>query len=208
MTVRRPADNHHRRVDPAARAVGQQAEGVDADVEAVTQHCLESADADVERSGDRAGEQGLIRNCVARWSPQLESLRHDVESFQDRCSGLYRTRPSSTQESSAGSLESFCGFTDVWSKYAEAECDPRRSHGAVLDPGVRRHLDGGHRVAAAVSKQTVYKHFSDKQTLFREVALGSVQHVRRDFQSQVAAAAEATDVPAALQDLARSYVMR
>ena len=29
--------------------------------------------------------------------------------------------------------------------------------------------------AAAVSKQTVYKHFSDKETLFREVALGSVE---------------------------------
>ena len=29
-------------------------------------------------------------------------------------------------------------------------------------------------VAAAVSKQTVYKHFNDKETLFREVALGSV----------------------------------
>ena len=38
-------------------------------------------------------------------------------------------------------------------------------------------------VAAAVSKQTVYKHFTDKQTLFREVALDSVQHVGRDFQS-------------------------
>ena len=61
-------------------------------------------------------------------------------------------------------------------------------------------------VAAAVSKQTVYKHFSDKQTLFREVALGSVQHVGRDFQSQVAAVAEAPDVPAALRDLARSYI--
>jgi TetR/AcrR family transcriptional regulator, mexJK operon transcriptional repressor len=61
-------------------------------------------------------------------------------------------------------------------------------------------------VAAAVSKQTVYKHFSDKQTLFREVALGSVAPVRRDFQSQVAAVAEASDVPAALRDLARSYV--
>jgi TetR/AcrR family transcriptional repressor of mexJK operon len=61
-------------------------------------------------------------------------------------------------------------------------------------------------VAAAVSKQTVYKHFSDKQTLFREVALGSVQHVSRDFQSQVGAVAEAPDVPAALRDLARNYV--
>lgn len=60
--------------------------------------------------------------------------------------------------------------------------------------------------AASVSKQTVYKHFSDKQTLFREVALGSVGHAGRDFEAQVAAAAEAADVPAALRDLARSYV--
>jgi TetR/AcrR family transcriptional regulator, mexJK operon transcriptional repressor len=60
--------------------------------------------------------------------------------------------------------------------------------------------------AAAVSKQTVYKHFSDKQTLFREVALGSVEHVGSEFQAEVAAAAEATDVRVALRDLARSYV--
>jgi TetR/AcrR family transcriptional repressor of mexJK operon len=60
--------------------------------------------------------------------------------------------------------------------------------------------------AASVSKQTVYKHFSDKQTLFREVALGSVAHVGTGFQAEVAAAAEATDVRAALRDLARSYV--
>jgi TetR/AcrR family transcriptional regulator, mexJK operon transcriptional repressor len=60
--------------------------------------------------------------------------------------------------------------------------------------------------AASVSKQTVYKHFSDKQTLFQEVALGRVGHVGSDFQAQVAAAAEATDVDRALRDLARSYV--
>ena len=53
--------------------------------------------------------------------------------------------------------------------------------------------------AAAVSKQTVYKHFSDKQTLFREVALGSVEHVGSEFQAEVAAAAEATDVRVALE---------
>jgi TetR/AcrR family transcriptional regulator, mexJK operon transcriptional repressor len=60
--------------------------------------------------------------------------------------------------------------------------------------------------AASVSKQTVYKHFSDKQTLFREVALGTVAHVGADFQAEVAAAAEANDVRAALRGLARSYV--
>ena len=60
--------------------------------------------------------------------------------------------------------------------------------------------------AAAVSKQTVYKHFSDKETLFREVALGSVGRVVGPFQAKVAATAEANDVPAALHELARSYI--
>ncbi len=60
--------------------------------------------------------------------------------------------------------------------------------------------------AAAVSKQTVYKHFSDKETLFREVALGSVGRVGSAFQAKVAATAEANDVPAALHELARSYI--
>jgi TetR/AcrR family transcriptional regulator, mexJK operon transcriptional repressor len=61
-------------------------------------------------------------------------------------------------------------------------------------------------VAAAVSKQTVYKHFNDKETLFREVALGSVGAVGSTFQAEVIAASEATDVSAALRRLARSYV--
>jgi TetR/AcrR family transcriptional regulator, mexJK operon transcriptional repressor len=60
--------------------------------------------------------------------------------------------------------------------------------------------------AAAVSKQTVYKHFSDKETLFREVALGSVGQVGTAFQAEVAVAAEAIEVPAALHELARSYL--
>jgi TetR/AcrR family transcriptional repressor of mexJK operon len=59
--------------------------------------------------------------------------------------------------------------------------------------------------AAAVSKQTVYKHFTDKETLFREVALGSVEPVGSAFRVEVTATAEADDVPAALQALARSY---
>jgi len=61
-------------------------------------------------------------------------------------------------------------------------------------------------VAAAVSKQTVYKHFNDKETLFREVALGSIGPVGSTFQAEVIAASEATDVSAALRSLARSYV--
>ena len=60
--------------------------------------------------------------------------------------------------------------------------------------------------AAAVSKQTVYKHFSDKETLFREVALGGVETVGAAFQAKVATTADANDVRAALHELARSYI--
>ena len=60
--------------------------------------------------------------------------------------------------------------------------------------------------AAAVSKQTVYKHFSDKETLFREVALGSVERVGGAFQAKVATTAEAIDIPTALHELAWSYI--
>jgi TetR/AcrR family transcriptional regulator, mexJK operon transcriptional repressor len=60
--------------------------------------------------------------------------------------------------------------------------------------------------AAAVSKQTVYKHFTDKETLFREVALGSVERVGSAFRVEVTATAEADDVPAALRALARTYI--
>ena len=62
--------------------------------------------------------------------------------------------------------------------------------------------------AAAVSKQTVYKHFSDKETLFREVALGGVETVGAAFQAKVATTADANDVRAALHGLARMAVGR
>ena len=61
-------------------------------------------------------------------------------------------------------------------------------------------------VAAAVSKQTVYKHFSDKQKLFGEAALGGVAQIGTEFHAEIAGVAEATDVRAALQRLARSYI--
>src|SRR4029450_13143050 len=54
--------------------------------------------------------------------------------------------------------------------------------------------------------QTVSKHFTDKETLFREVALGSVERVGSAFRVEVTATAEADDVPAALRALARTYI--
>ena len=60
-------------------------------------------------------------------------------------------------------------------------------------------------VAAGIEADRVQA-LQRQANLFREVALGSVEHVSRDFQAQVAAVADATDVQTALWDLARSYV--
>jgi TetR/AcrR family transcriptional repressor of mexJK operon len=60
--------------------------------------------------------------------------------------------------------------------------------------------------AAGVSKQTVYKHFGDKESLFRAIALSSVQEVSGPLRARIAAVAEADDVEAALRELARSYL--
>ena len=48
---------------------------MDADVEATTQHGLEGADTDIERSGDCAGHQRLP-NASRNGHRDLESLRH------------------------------------------------------------------------------------------------------------------------------------
>ena len=60
--------------------------------------------------------------------------------------------------------------------------------------------------AAGASKQTVYKHFGDKESLFRAIALSSVQEVSGPLRARIAAVAEADDVEAALRDLARNYL--
>ena len=119
----------------------------------------------------------------------------------------HRTRPSST--------EKIIGLIRRISFVALRMSDrSERKREAILDVATQLFLSREYAgtsmediaAAASVSKQTVYKHFSDKRTLFREVALGSVGPVGSAFHAEVVAAAEAADVPAALLDLARSYI--
>ena len=120
---------------------------------------------------------------------------------------IYRTRPSSTRII----IGQFPRIFFMDSRLSDRSA---RKHEAILEAATELFLTREYAgtsmedvaSAASVSKQTVYKHFSDKQTLFREVALGSVGHVGSLFQAEIAATAEAVDVRAALQALARSYV--
>ena len=59
---------------------------------------------------------------------------------------------------------------------------------------------------AGVSKQTVYKHFEDKQRLFAEIVISSVNEVSDPNTSEVQSLGAGDDVEAELRDLARGQL--
>jgi AcrR family transcriptional regulator len=56
---------------------------------------------------------------------------------------------------------------------------------------------------AGVSKQTVYKHFADKQQLFSEIVLSTVNEAGDPFQEDMLNLQESADIEADLRELAR-----
>lgn len=86
----------------------------------------------------------------------------------------------------------------------------------ILEAATELFLDKGYAntsmdevaAAAQASKQTVYKHFRDKETLFGEIVMSSVADVSSPFQALIAGLedVEDGDVPVALHDLARRYI--
>jgi TetR/AcrR family transcriptional repressor of mexJK operon len=56
---------------------------------------------------------------------------------------------------------------------------------------------------AAVSKQTVYKHFADKKSLFTEIVISTVNEVSEPVYNEVINLQDSGDVEADLRDLAR-----
>jgi TetR/AcrR family transcriptional regulator, mexJK operon transcriptional repressor len=59
---------------------------------------------------------------------------------------------------------------------------------------------------AAVSKQTVYKHFADKQRLFTEVITSDVGRIEDTTQAQMAAMPDSADLRADLTAIARAHL--
>jgi TetR/AcrR family transcriptional regulator, mexJK operon transcriptional repressor len=61
---------------------------------------------------------------------------------------------------------------------------------------------------AAVSKQTIYKHFADKERLFSEIVIGTVSEVSDPNYREVLNLRDSGDVETDLRDLARRQLAR
>jgi TetR/AcrR family transcriptional regulator, mexJK operon transcriptional repressor len=89
-----------------------------------------------------------------------------------------------------------------------------RKRRAILDAATTLFLAEGYlatsmdqiAAAASVSKQTVYKQFAGKQSLFREIVTGTVAEVSDPVAEQVASLPDSTDLAAGLQGLARALL--
>ncbi|HKH16809.1 MAG TPA: TetR/AcrR family transcriptional regulator [Solirubrobacteraceae bacterium] len=92
--------------------------------------------------------------------------------------------------------------------------DERRSarkRRTILEAATTMFLRNGYRgtsmdeiaALAAVSKQTVYKHFADKESLFSEIVTSTVDEISEPVRDEVVKLEESGDVDADLRDLAR-----
>jgi TetR/AcrR family transcriptional regulator, mexJK operon transcriptional repressor len=97
--------------------------------------------------------------------------------------------------------------------------DQRRStrkRKAILEAASTLFLRNGYRgtsmdeiaALASVSKQTVYKHFADKESLFSEIVVGAVDAAGEPTHAEVLNLRESGNVEADLRDLARRLIAR
>lgn len=86
-----------------------------------------------------------------------------------------------------------------------------RKHASILTAATRVFLEKGYlgtsmeeiATLAAVSKQTVYKHFADKELLFREIVTDTVNDAADSVHAEVQGLAESTNIQRSLRELAR-----
>jgi TetR/AcrR family transcriptional repressor of mexJK operon len=86
-----------------------------------------------------------------------------------------------------------------------------RKHKAILQAARTVFLRNGYlgtsvdeiAALAAVSKQTVYKHFADKERLFTEIVISTVNEASDQVSNEVFSVQDTGDVEADLRDLAR-----
>jgi TetR/AcrR family transcriptional regulator, mexJK operon transcriptional repressor len=99
---------------------------------------------------------------------------------------------------------------------ATAGDEPRsiRKRGAILDAATTLFLRNGYRgtsmdeiaALARVSKQTVYKHFADKERLFAAIVTAAVDAAGDPVLEDATALADSDDLAADLRDLAREQL--
>jgi TetR/AcrR family transcriptional regulator, mexJK operon transcriptional repressor len=100
----------------------------------------------------------------------------------------------------------------------EPDQSPRsvRKHRAILEAATTAFLRNGYlgtsmdevAALAAVSKQTVYKHFGDKPRLFTEIVITTVAEISDPNYSDVLSLSDSVDVDVDLRELARRQLAR
>ena len=89
-----------------------------------------------------------------------------------------------------------------------------RKHGAILEAATTLFLRNGYRgtsmdeiaARAGVSKQTVYKHFADKERLFSEIVTTTVEDVAQPIHREVLRLQDTGAIEADLRGLARQLL--
>jgi TetR/AcrR family transcriptional repressor of mexJK operon len=96
----------------------------------------------------------------------------------------------------------------------DGETRTARKRRAILNAAATLFLRDGYpatsmdqiAAGATVSKQTVYKQFADKQSLFREIVTDTVAEVADPVAEQVASLRDSSDLEADLRDLAHTLL--
>jgi len=91
-----------------------------------------------------------------------------------------------------------------------------RRHAAIFRAATELFLANGFlgtsmdqiAAAARVSKITIYKHFADKESLFRQIVVTTVDEAADPVYAEVVALADSRDLEADLRDLARRQLER
>jgi TetR/AcrR family transcriptional repressor of mexJK operon len=93
----------------------------------------------------------------------------------------------------------------------ESQTRSKRKRASILDAATKVFLEKGYpgtsmeeiATLAEVSKQTVYKHFADKERLFSEIVTVTVNDAADRVHAEVRDLAESTNMERALRELAR-----
>jgi TetR/AcrR family transcriptional regulator, mexJK operon transcriptional repressor len=99
-------------------------------------------------------------------------------------------------------------------EHMQEETRSARKRGAILGAATTLFLRNGYRgtsmdeiaALASVSKQTVYKHFADKESLFSEIVTGTVSEISDPVHEEVLKLEDSGDVEADLRGLARELL--
>jgi AcrR family transcriptional regulator len=89
-----------------------------------------------------------------------------------------------------------------------------RKRRAILEAATGAFLQNGYlgtsvdeiATAAGVSKQTVYKHFTDKEALFTEIVLGTIDRVGEPFFAGIDSLEHTDDLEGNIRQLARQLI--